>query len=214
MTHVAYGVTAGTVFGAISVASMLPLQFPDKRAALTAAFLDRFAIGFVIAVVNLSWPAWAVGLLIGVLLSAPSAVITRAWAPILGLGAIGGLLIAVIAPHSGSSADPVAFTRAFAFRFPLSGDTLVEGRTYTLRWLSAPGRRINLGAVMGGHDKGELLVNAPSDVDSLVWTVPLGFVTGFGVPSSNQMRLRLEYADSANQWVETGPFIVTGVPKP
>jgi hypothetical protein len=78
---------------------MLPLQFPDKRAALTAAFIDRFAIGFVIGVVDLSWPRWAVGAGIGLLLSAPSAIITKAWGPILGFGAIGGLLIGLIAPH-------------------------------------------------------------------------------------------------------------------
>ena len=99
MTHIAYGVVAGIAFGAVAVAAMLPLQFPDKRAALTAAFLDRFAIGFVIAVVDVSWSRWAVGLFFGVLLSAPSAVITKAWAPILGFGAIGGLVIAVLAPH-------------------------------------------------------------------------------------------------------------------
>ena len=78
---------------------MLPLQFPDKRAALIAAFLDRFAIGFVIDVVDLSWPRWTVGVFVGLLLSAPSAVITKAWVPILGFGTIGGLLIGLIAPH-------------------------------------------------------------------------------------------------------------------
>jgi len=35
---------------------MLPHTFPDKRAAITAAFLDRFAIGFVIGVADLTWP--------------------------------------------------------------------------------------------------------------------------------------------------------------
>jgi hypothetical protein len=67
---------------------------------------------------------------------------------------------------------------------------------------------------MGGHDKGQLLTNASSGIDSLIWTVPIGFVTGFGVPSSDQMRLRLEYADSLDQWVETGPFIISGTRKP
>lgn len=101
---------------------------------------------------------------------------------------------------------------AFAFRSPAAGDTLVEGRTYTIRWVSVPGRRINLGAVMGGHDKGFLLTNAPAGLDSLVWTVPIGFVTGFGPSSSDQVRLRLENADSADQWVETGSFVITGAP--
>jgi hypothetical protein len=99
MSHVLFGLIAGLAFGILAVGIMLPLQFPDKRAALTAAFLDRFAIGFVIGVVDLSWPRWIVGLFIGLLLSAPSAVITKAWLPILGLGAVGGLLIALIMPH-------------------------------------------------------------------------------------------------------------------
>jgi hypothetical protein len=88
------GVIAGIVFGAISVAMMLPMSFPDKRAALLAAFLNRFAIGFVIACVALpGWPGWAIGLLFGLLLSLPAAIISKAYAPILILGAIGGVVI-------------------------------------------------------------------------------------------------------------------------
>jgi len=78
---------------------MLPMTFPDKRAALLAAFLDRFAIGFVIGVAELPWPGWATGVFFGLLLSAPSAVITKAWAPILGLGALGGLIIGMVVAH-------------------------------------------------------------------------------------------------------------------
>ena len=99
MSHVLFGLVAGLAFGILAVALMVPLHFPDKRAALTAAFLDRFAIGFVIGVVDLSWPRWVVGLFVGLLLSAPSAVITKAWVPILGIGAIGGLIVALIMPH-------------------------------------------------------------------------------------------------------------------
>ena len=99
MSHIAFGLVAGLAFGALAVGLMFPLQFPDKRAALTAALLDRFAIGFVVSVVDLSWPRWVVGLFVGLLLSAPSAVITKAWGPILGFGAVGGLLIGLIMPH-------------------------------------------------------------------------------------------------------------------
>lgn len=99
---------------------------------------------------------------------------------------------------------------ALAFRSPTAGDTLVEGRTYTIRWITPPGARINLGAAMGGKDKGMLLSNAPANPDSLRWTVPVGFVTGFGPASSDQIRLRLENADSTDQWVKTGTFVITG----
>jgi len=75
---------------------MLPLTFSDKTAALTGAFLNRFAIGFVIGAARLPVPGWANGLIFGLLLSLPDAIITKAYAPILGLGAIGGLVIGII----------------------------------------------------------------------------------------------------------------------
>ena len=93
MTNVVAGVVAGLAFGAVAVLSMLPLSFPDKRGALIAAFASRFAIGFVVANIQLPWPGWLCGSLLGLLMSLPDAVITKAYAPILGIGAIGGLII-------------------------------------------------------------------------------------------------------------------------
>lgn len=69
---------------------------------------------------------------------------------------------------------------------------------------------INLGAAMGGKDKGLLLTGAAAAPDSLVWAIPAGFVTGFGVGSSDQIRLRMENARDPNQWTEAGPFTITG----
>ena len=93
MPNVLLGIVAGIVFGAASVAMMLPMSFPDKSLALTAAFVDRFAIGVVIGCIQLPWPGWATGLTFGLLLSLPSAIITKAYAPILIVGALGGLII-------------------------------------------------------------------------------------------------------------------------
>jgi presenilin-like A22 family membrane protease len=76
---------------------MIPLPMPDKRAAMAGAFVNRFGIGFVIGATNLPMAGWLSGLLIGVLLSLPDAIITKAWIPILTLGAIGGILIGWIA---------------------------------------------------------------------------------------------------------------------
>ena len=88
------GLISGFIFGAVSVAMMMPMSFPDKRTALLAAFINRFAIGLVIGCVNLPyWPGWAVGLLFALLLSLPAALITKAYAPILIIGAIGGIAI-------------------------------------------------------------------------------------------------------------------------
>jgi len=94
------GTLLGVAFGAVSVALMLPLSFPDKRAALLGAFLNRLSIGIMIGAVigapqidALRWPGWAVGIAVGVLLSLADAVITKAYAPIVALGAVGGAVI-------------------------------------------------------------------------------------------------------------------------
>jgi hypothetical protein len=88
-----WGLVAGLVFGAVAVGMMLPMPFPDKRAALLGAFADRLGIGIVIGCVQLPWSGWAVGLFFGLLLSLPSAVITKAYLPILVIGGLGGLVI-------------------------------------------------------------------------------------------------------------------------
>jgi hypothetical protein len=77
MSRVLLGVICGLVFGAIDIGIMLPMSFPDKKAAITAAFIARFGIGFVIGAARLPWPGWAVGLCFGLLLSIPDAVVTE-----------------------------------------------------------------------------------------------------------------------------------------
>ena len=96
MSRLLLGTICGLVYGALSAASMLPLTFTDKTAALTGAFLNRVAIGFVIGAARLPLPGWANGLIFGLLLSLPDAIITKAYAPILVLGTIGGLVIGII----------------------------------------------------------------------------------------------------------------------
>jgi len=100
MSRINLGVICGLVFGAIDIGIMLPMSFPDKRAAITAAFVARFGIGFVIGAARLPWPGWAVGLFFGLLLSIPDAIITKAYAPIIGMGAVGGTIIGVIIGRS------------------------------------------------------------------------------------------------------------------
>jgi hypothetical protein len=94
MSNLMLGIISGIIFGAVSVALMIPMSFPDKRTALLAAFINRFAIGFVIGCVTApGWPGWAVGLLFALLLSLPAALVTKAYIPILTIGAIGGVVI-------------------------------------------------------------------------------------------------------------------------
>lgn len=78
---------------------MLPMKYESsskKRDALLGAFVDRFLIGFLIPNVYIGIPYQISGLLLGIGLSLPSAIITRAYAPITGIGGIGGLVIGLI----------------------------------------------------------------------------------------------------------------------
>ncbi|SRR6266851_4530940 len=93
MNTMLLGTIGGVVFGMIAVLTMIPLKFEDKRAAMTGAFINRFSIGFVIGVAVLPLPVWSRGLLFGLLLSLPDAIITKTYLPILVIGALGGVLI-------------------------------------------------------------------------------------------------------------------------
>jgi hypothetical protein len=94
------GALAGLVFGALAAISMMPLSFPDKRAALTGAFINRFSIGLMVGAVMgaprvaaLGLSSWLIGLGVGLLLSLADAVITKAYVPILSIGVLGGSVI-------------------------------------------------------------------------------------------------------------------------
>jgi hypothetical protein len=101
MQRLYLGIVCGLAFGGIDTAMMIPLSFPDKRAAMLGAFIARFALGFVICNVRLPWPGWVVGLLLGILLSLPDAIITKATIPIIVSGAVGGTIIGGIASKYG-----------------------------------------------------------------------------------------------------------------
>ena len=93
MGAIAFGVIAGLAFGALSVGLMLPMTFPDKTTALLAAFTERFAIGFLIPLVSLPAPGFARGALVGLLISIPSAIVTKTYVPILVVGVVGGGIV-------------------------------------------------------------------------------------------------------------------------
>jgi len=92
-----FGLVSGLVFGLISVALMLPMKFPDKRTAMAAAFASRFAIGFCATGLQMPLSPWLGGALVGLLISLPDAIITRAYLPILVIGTLGGVAVATAA---------------------------------------------------------------------------------------------------------------------
>jgi hypothetical protein len=92
MSRISLGVLLGLVIGIVDVLLMLPLSFPDKRAALLGAFCARFALGFFAATVRLPWSPVVTGVLVGVLTSLPDAIITKALVPITVTGVVFGAL--------------------------------------------------------------------------------------------------------------------------
>jgi hypothetical protein len=90
MSRATLGIALGVAFGVIDVLLMLPLDFPDKRAALLGAFCARFALGFFAAVTQLPVAPVLAGIIVGILTSLPDAIITKAYAPIMLTGVIFG----------------------------------------------------------------------------------------------------------------------------
>ena len=101
MSSVTLGLALGLGIGAADVVLMLPMAFPDKRAALLGAFFSRFALGFFAATVRLPLSPMVAGVVVGLLTSLPDAIITKAYAPILLTGVVFGLLAGWIAGRWG-----------------------------------------------------------------------------------------------------------------
>jgi hypothetical protein len=96
MSGIVLGILFGVLLGLIAIAPMSKMTFTDRRAVILGAFINRFAIGFLIPNALLFVNPILRGLLLGILLSLPDAIITKAYRPIMGLGAIGGLVIGVV----------------------------------------------------------------------------------------------------------------------
>jgi hypothetical protein len=92
MNRVTLGVLLGLGVGVVDVLLMLPLSFPDKRAALLGAFCARFALGFFSATVRLPISPIVSGIVVGLLTSLPDAIITKAYAPIMITGVVFGAI--------------------------------------------------------------------------------------------------------------------------
>jgi hypothetical protein len=97
MNNIIKGTIAGLIFGIVSIIPMFVMTFENKPRAMTASFISRFAIGFIIFNMELPIPNWLKGGLVGLVLSLPDAIITKKYAPILGLGLIGGVVCGLLA---------------------------------------------------------------------------------------------------------------------
>lgn len=99
MDAITFGLICGVVFGLFSCLIMVPMKFDSKREkyeAISSSFVDRFMIGLIIPNATFGLDPLISGLILGIGLSLPSAIITRAYAPIMVIGAIGGLIIGFV----------------------------------------------------------------------------------------------------------------------
>ncbi|MFO0983830.1 MAG: hypothetical protein U1E76_19240 [Planctomycetota bacterium] len=95
MSTALFALSTGLAFGLLDVLAMTKMQLPDRRRAMTGAFLSRFAIGFLIPWIHAPIPGWAIGATVGLLVSLPDAVITKKFVPIVLGGVVGGTLIGI-----------------------------------------------------------------------------------------------------------------------
>src|SRR3954467_1522840 len=96
MNSLILGIILGLVFAVIAVLPMLKMSFPDKRAAILGAFINRFAVGLLIPNALPMIDPIVRGLVIGILFGLPDAIITKSYIPIIGLGVIGGLVLGIV----------------------------------------------------------------------------------------------------------------------
>jgi hypothetical protein len=99
MSRLILGVICGLAFGILDVLIMIPLKFEDKTKkteAMVGAFLERFMLGFIIPNINLGIHPAVTGLFLGLGFSVPTAIITRTYVPIIGIGVIGGVIVGFV----------------------------------------------------------------------------------------------------------------------
>jgi hypothetical protein len=113
-------------------------------------------------------------------------------------------------PVTGTELPVTADTLPYRVESPAAGAIWREGETHVIRWTRNRDDAVNVGAVVGGRDKGHLAFALPAEADSLVWQVPVGFVTGFGPDRSDAVRIRVESADDPRIGAESAPFTIAG----
>ena len=99
MNGITLGIICGLALGIIDVLIMLPMKVEDKRKrieSLIGAFVERFMLGFIVPNIDISLHPIATGALLGLGLSLPTAIIVRVYAPILGIGVVGGIIVGFV----------------------------------------------------------------------------------------------------------------------
>ncbi|MBA2285705.1 MAG: hypothetical protein H0W02_09490 [Ktedonobacteraceae bacterium] len=103
MNRLELGFILGLIFGILDVIAVYPQKRSDKTRAMIGAFTLRFITGILIGATTLPTFRWLQGLLIGLMVSLPTAIATRIYVPILATGIIGGAIIGFVIGQWGVS---------------------------------------------------------------------------------------------------------------
>ncbi|MBW2039376.1 MAG: hypothetical protein JRI46_07255 [Deltaproteobacteria bacterium] len=81
---------------------------------------------------------------------------------------------------------------------PNGGEIWIEGKTYEIKWKSRGVDKVYISVAMGGKDKGHLGEGGKIDAKRgrFSWTIPVGFVTGFGILKAENMRIVIHDAQN------------------
>ena len=74
---------------------------------------------------------------------------------------------------------------------PNGGEVWKEGQTYRIRWRASAIDEVNIEAATGGKDLGHIASEVEADAQMYAWTIPEGYVSGFGAEGSDAMRVRI-----------------------
>lgn len=100
MDPVPLGIAFGIVLVAIDLTMLARLHWHSREQeveALAAAAIERFMLGLLIPTADFGTPRWLTGVILGIALSLPSAILTRAYQPIIGFGLVAGLVLGILA---------------------------------------------------------------------------------------------------------------------
>ena len=100
MEPVVLGLVCGVIFAVAEAGAVLLARWPNagrERRTLVVSVVSRFSTGLLIPTADLGVALWVTGLLLGIGLAIPVAVVSRTYAAPLGIGAVGGVVVAAIA---------------------------------------------------------------------------------------------------------------------
>lgn len=95
---------------------------------------------------------------------------------------------------------------------PNGGETWMEGETYRIRWHSTGIEQVNIAVATGGKDLGHVALDVDAEAGEYAWTIPQGFVSGFGPSESDTMRIRVYDARDPDLYDENDEFFTVAAP--